>query len=347
MTLLENNLGGSGVYARALVAALERRDDIDLVLMSAPRHRGGIGTLNWLLRGARARLVEDRPAAVHYPGFLAPLNSPVASVITIHDLALGRMPEGHPLEWRLYYQHWLPRVARRATAVLTATETTKRELISTFGVSAERIAVTPYGIDAQFFAHAPRSPRDASRPVVVFAGPPIRRKNLDLVLRALASAAAGTAVRRAHLMITGSSAEDHPAYRQWIATHGLAERVSWLGAMPFEKLPGIYAGADALAYPSFIEGFGFPPLEAMAVGTPVVASNASCLPEVLGDGAMLIDPNDDDAFASALESVLTGPELREKLIQLGTARARTFTWERCAEMTVALYRRIAGDYVRV
>ncbi len=85
----------------------------------------------------------------------------------------------------------------------------------------------------------------------------------------------------------------------------------------------------------------------MAVGTPVVASNASCLPEVLGDGAMLIDPNDDDAFASALESVLTGPELREKLIQLGTARARTFTWERCAEMTVALYRRIAGDYVRV
>src|SRR5260370_3031959 len=111
MTLLENNLGGSGVYARALVAALERRDDIDLVLMSAPRHRGGIGTLNWLLRGARARLVEDRPAAVHYPGFLAPLNSPVASVITIHDLALGRMPEGHPLEWRLYYQNWLPPVA--------------------------------------------------------------------------------------------------------------------------------------------------------------------------------------------------------------------------------------------
>src|SRR5260370_32250345 len=177
MTLLENNLGGSGVYARDLVAALERRDDIDLVLMSAPRHRGGIGTLNWLLRGARARLVEDRPAAVHYPGFLAPLNSPVASVITIHDLALGRMPEGHPLEWRLYYQHWLPRVARRATAVLTATETTKRELISTFGVSAERIAVTPYGIDAQFFAHTAGSPPAASRPVVVLARPPHRPQN--------------------------------------------------------------------------------------------------------------------------------------------------------------------------
>src|SRR5258708_25163626 len=124
MTLLENNLGGSGVYARALVAALERRDDIDLVLMSAPRHRGGIGTLSWLLRGARARLVEDRPAAVHYPGFLAPLNSPVASVITIHDLSLCRMPEGHPLEWRRSPPNWLARGRPRANPALTARPTT-------------------------------------------------------------------------------------------------------------------------------------------------------------------------------------------------------------------------------
>src|SRR5260370_2399152 len=143
MTLLENNLGGSGVYARALVAALERRDDIDLVLMSAPRHRGGIGTLNWLLRGARARLVEDRPAAVHYPGFLAPLNSPVASVITIHDLALGRMPEGHPLEWRLYYPHLLPRVHLQAPPLLTPTPTTKPDPISTFRGSAPLNSHTP------------------------------------------------------------------------------------------------------------------------------------------------------------------------------------------------------------
>src|SRR5258708_11900042 len=147
MTLLENNPGGSGVYARARVAAIERRDDVDMLLMSAPGHRGGIGTLNWLLRGARARLLEDRPAAVHYPGFLAPIDSPVPSVITIHDLALGRMPEGHPLEWRLYYHPSPPPVARRASASLTATETTKRELISTPCVSTQRIAVTPPRLD--------------------------------------------------------------------------------------------------------------------------------------------------------------------------------------------------------
>lgn len=343
MTLLENNLGGSGVYARALVAALERREDVEVELMSASREGHGMGTLRWVLSGARARLLRDRPAVVHYPGFLASVRSPVPSVLTIHDLALGKMPEGHPMEWQLYYRHVLPRVARKATAVVTATETTKRDLISTFGIAPDRIEVTPYGIHEQFFAQVSHERHEGSSPVVAFAGPPIRRKNLDIVLRALASATPGTAVARAHLMITGSSAADHPEYQRWIVAHGLAERVTWLGAMPFSELPSVYARADAVAYPSFIEGFGFPPLEAMAVGTPVVASNASCLPEVLGDGALFIDPNDDAEFAAALESVLTDQELRRRLINLGKARAQSFTWERCAEMTVAVYHRIAAD----
>src|SRR5258708_5263504 len=144
MTLLENNLGGSGVYARALVAALERRDDVDLVLMSAPGHRGGIGTLSWLLRGARARLLEDRPAAVHYPGFLAPLNSPVASVITIHDLALGRMPEGHPLEWRPFYPPPAPPRPPRAHALPPPPPTPDTARPNTSCAPPGRHALNPY-----------------------------------------------------------------------------------------------------------------------------------------------------------------------------------------------------------
>ncbi len=342
MTLLENNLGGSGVYARALVAALEKRDDLQIGLMSASREGRGMGTLRWVLTGARARLLKDRPAVVHFPGFLASISSPVPSVLTIHDLALGKMPEGHPTEWQLYYRHVLPRMARKATVVVTATETTKRDLISTFGIAPQRIVVTPYGIDEQFFAQVSHERQDGPSPVVAFAGPPIRRKNLDVVLRALASAKPGTALARAHLQITGSRAADHSEYQSWIVAHGLAGRVAWLGAMPFSELPLAYARADALVYPSFIEGFGFPPLEAMAVGTPVVASNASCLPEVLGDGALFIDPSSDAEFAAALESVLTDQELRRRLISLGKARAQRFTWERCAEMTAAVYHRIAA-----
>jgi glycosyltransferase involved in cell wall biosynthesis len=122
----------------------------------------------------------------------------------------------------------------------------------------------------------------------------------------------------------------------------LAERVRWIGRLPYAEIPQVYQRADVLVYPSFLEGFGFPPLEAMTVGTPVVASNASCLPEVLGDGALLIDPHDDSAFASAVESVLADPDERRRIIKAGTARARAFTWARCAETTAAAYRRAAG-----
>ncbi len=123
---------------------------------------------------------------------------------------------------------------------------------------------------------------------------------------------------------------------------GLRSRVTWTGALPFKDLAELYHRADLLVYPSFIEGFGFPPLEAMAVGTPVVASNASCLPEVLGDGALLVDPHDDAGFAMAVESVLTDQDVRQSLVARGMARARHFTWSRCAELTVAAYRRAAG-----
>lgn len=342
LTLLENNLGGSGVYARALVGALQSRSDLDVALMSAPSRGGGFGTLGWLWRGARSRLLEDRPSVVHYPGFLAPIQSPVPSVLTIHDLSLGRMPKGHPFEWRMYYHHVLPRAARHATVVITPTEATKIDVVTAFDVAPERIVVTPYGINEQFFSATAPAQGDAAHPLIVFAGPAMPRKNLGIVLRTLASSRDGSALSRARLLITGSRGGDSADYQSWIAAHGLAGRVTWLGALPFAELPALYARADVLVYPSFLEGFGFPPLEAMASGTPVVASNASCLPEVLGDAAILVDPNDDSAFAAATESVLADQQLRARLIRRGRAHASTFTWERCAELTVNAYRSAAA-----
>jgi glycosyltransferase involved in cell wall biosynthesis len=345
MTLLEGRAGGSAVYARSLVDALAVRDDVDVEMISAGAG-GGLKTVRWMLSGARRKLRATSASVLHSPAFLTPLNPGVPVVMTIHDLSLDSMPSGHPLEWRLYYRLMVPRVARRASALITHTETTKREVMAAFGVPSERVVAVPSGVDPRFFVLPPRD-RSASpvEPLIVFPGPPIGRKNLDIVLRVLGAAPSGSVLARTRLEITGATRREFPAYERQVADRRLESRVSWLGRLPFEDLPNLYRRADLLVYPSFLEGFGFPPLEAMAAGTPVVAAAASCLPEVLGDGALLVDPHDDGQFAAALESVLTKPELRLKLAAAGVARARTFTWARSAEATVAVYKAalVAGE----
>ncbi len=158
------------------------------------------------------------------------------------------------------------------------------------------------------------------------------------MLNCLAAAPSGSATTTAELDISGARSEAFPAITSMIQSLGLGQRVHWLGLVERDQMPKLMAGAAALLYPSFYEGFGLPPLEAMAAGSPVIASNASCLPEVLGDAAILFEPTDNRGFAEAVEAVLTRDEVRQRLVAAGRARARAFTWERCADSTVEVYR---------
>jgi glycosyltransferase involved in cell wall biosynthesis len=340
MTLLQGRLGGSTVYAEELLRALGKRDDVRVQVISA--HQSGVSTAKWMLSSARSRALEVRAAVLHCPAFLAPFNPPIPLVLTIHDLSLGRMPSGHPFEWRMFYRLLLPRLVRKAAFIIVPTEATRKDVVSSFGIAPERVVSMPYGVDERFSGFtSPDKLASTLRPLMVFPGPPIGRKNLDVVLTALAKAAEGSELSKVQLEITGAVAADFPKYADRISQLGLSQRVTWLGRLPHEDIPAVYARADVLAYPSFLEGFGFPPLEAMAVGTPVVSSNASCLPEVLGDAALLVDPHDDAAFGAAVESVLTSTDLRNRLVTAGKARARLFTWKQCADMTAEVYRRAA------
>jgi glycosyltransferase involved in cell wall biosynthesis len=177
--------------------------------------------------------------------------------------------------------------------------------------------------------------------VLLFPGSPTKRKNLDLVLRAMAQAPEASALRRARLVISGANADRFPKHVRTIRDLGLETRIDWRGKVPGETMPDLIASADAVVYPSLHEGFGFPALEAMAAGTPVVASNAACLPEVLGDGALLIDPSDLKAFTDAVDAALTNKDVRRDLIEKGKARAALYTWRRCADLTVEVYRDVA------
>jgi glycosyltransferase involved in cell wall biosynthesis len=339
MTFPNRNNSGSGTYARSLVAALEARDDIRTVTVSAPPDANFAGTLSWLLRGAGARLTTNPTSLLHCPTFVTPWNLPVPFVTTVLDLSTRRFPQDFPLEWRVYERWLVPARARAAALVVAISEVTRRDVIAEYGVEPDRVVTIHPGVDKIFFAVEPAPPLSAP-PHLLFPGAPIARKNLELVLHCLAGAPAGTATAIAELDISGATEQAFPGLVELIRSLGLRERVHWLGQVPRESMPKLMAAATAVVYPSHYEGFGLPPLEAMASGSPVVASNASCLPEVLGDAAMLVDPSDGPGFSRALEAVLTDPELRERLVAAGRTRARQFTWERCAERTIEAYRRV-------
>lgn len=167
------------------------------------------------------------------------------------------------------------------------------------------------------------------------------RKNIPRLIEAFAQA------RRAHpalrLVVAGGPGADEPAVRAAVARHDLAAAVDFPGVLPETLLRASYRGALALAYPSLYEGFGLPLLEAMSVGTPVIAAQVSSLPEVAGDAALLVDPFDVDALAGALEQVAGDAELRADIAARGFRRVRRFSWERAAQETLAVYREALGE----
>lgn len=332
MTFPNRNAAGSSMYATELLRELQQRDDVAVYQVTATA--GGVpGTVSWLTSSARAAV--SRSELVHCPAFVAPWRMGKPFVLTVHDTSIFDFPEDHAFEWRTYIRMFLARRARAATRVITGTEHSRREIAEDLGVPADRIAVTPYGVAERFFRAHVASQRLI--PQLLFPGAPTRRKNLELVLQAMAKSPPESALGRAKLVITSATSDEFPAHRDRIKMLELEGRVDWRGKVPLEEMPDLMEASDLVVYPSLQEGFGFPALEAMAAGIPVIASNTSCLPEVLGDGAMLVDPTDVKAFIGATQAVLTGPELRQELIARGRARAAQYTWRRCADLTVEVY----------
>jgi glycosyltransferase involved in cell wall biosynthesis len=340
MTFPNRNPAGSGVYAKELLDELTRRDDVTITAVAAREGGGFARTMAWLAGGARAAVGGSR--LVHCPAFVAPWRLGAPLILTVHDTSTQRFAQDHPLEWRMYTRLFLPERARAAARVITGTEFTKSEIARDLGVREDRIAVTPYGVSERFARARRPQPTPGAPPLLLFPGAPTKRKNLEVVLATMAEAPERTALRRARLAISGASADQFPEHRARIESTGLSGRVEWRGKVPAEAMPDLVASADLLVYPSLYEGFGFPALEAMLAGTPVVASNAGCLPEVLGDAALLVDPNDVKAFLSAAETVLTNENVRRDLIGKGRTRVARYSWKRCADLTVDVYRQALG-----
>ena len=254
------------------------------------------------------------------PANMAPLAGR-GNVVVIHDLAPFREPDWFGRAYGAWHRALIPRIARRARLVIAPSDFVRGELVELFGLDPERVRAIAPGVDAALAE--PPAPEPVlrrlglERPYVLALGTDSPRKNLGLLDRiapALADAGLGVA-------IAGSGRSYLPA-----SAPGSARR---LGYVPDADLPALYAGAAAFAMPSLYEGFGLPCVEAMAAGTPVVAADRAALPEACGGAALLVDPDDPDAFAVALIRA-AGPE-RERLAEAGRARAAGLSWARSAE----------------
>jgi glycosyltransferase involved in cell wall biosynthesis len=275
-----------------------------------------------------------RARAIYCPANAAPLVSR-RSVVVIHDLAALRHPEWYSAQFATYHRYVLPRLARRARRLITPSEFSRRELADGLGLDPGRVAVVANGVDECFSSSADPEPvRRAyglEKPYVLLVGTRIARKNLG----ALAEARRRLGGLGVDLVSAGSG-------RHWTRSDA-APPARALGYVPERDLPGLYAGAAALAMPSLYEGFGLPVLEAMASGVPVVAADRAALPETCGGAALLVDPDDGEALAEALDRAVTDEELRGTLVKAGLERASQFSWDRAAVGTDAVIAEVLAE----
>jgi glycosyltransferase involved in cell wall biosynthesis len=251
------------------------------------------------------------------------------AVVTIQDLSFERHPELMGARDRFFFRTFVRPSVRRAARVLTGSEWTKRDLVERYGVPAEKVVITPYGVDPLF---GPEGPTADGAPYALFVGGLEPRKNPVAALEAIALVDTGL-----RLVVAGPDKGGRAELGRAVTRLGLGRRVELRGHVPLEELAALYRGASCLVFPSRYEGFGLPVLEAMASGTPVVATTASSVPEVAGDAAILVDPGDPVALAGGIERAIAD---RERLRAAGLQRSRSYTWSETARRTLEVYRQL-------
>lgn len=282
---------------------------------------------------------------IHSTDFIPPLYSPVPAVITVHDLAFFHWPNFLTKDSAAYYGQ-IDRAVRHAQHIIVPSENTKQDLIGILGTPDKKISVIYEAANPSF---APLAVEPARRAMmakfkiphnyILFVSTIEPRKNVDGLLRAYRYLCDKYNVGEVGLVLAGSPGWLYEETIELVKTLNLEKQTFFLGRVTDEDLHQLYVGARCHVHPAHYEGFGLPPLEAMACGTPTIVSNTSSLPEVVGDAALLVNPEDQEELAVAMHRLLTDDTLHAELREKGLKRAQCFSWETAARSTLDVYRK--------
>ncbi len=297
----------------------------------------------WWVAGLPLYIRRNSLALFHGTNYDIPLWSQCPTVLSIHDLSLLLYPQTHLKHLVRRARYRLPLMARRATRIITATEHVKEEVVEHLRVDPAKIAVTPYAPRRDFRA-MPLSETEPTRRrlgvedvFILFVGTIEPRKNLITLLRAFGETQMNTDWRP-QLVIAGQEGWLMGEMSSYIEREGLKERIRFTGYITDEDLRALYSSCAVCVYPSLYEGFGFPPLEAMACGAPVIAADVPSLHETVGNAALLVPPTDVQQLAQALVAMLGDEQKRAHFSRAGLEWAAQFTWQRSAQLTLEVYR---------
>lgn len=363
---------GIGTYIRNVVRALGRLDhNNQYILIGVPERLREIGDLpeNFMLepfpylessgRGFLAfpRVVRKHACdLVHVPHlFWRPRYVPCPYVVTVHDLVTYMNPRKNGSMFRRVVHPYMTRhVLRSARRILAVSNFTKNDIIRLFHIPSDRIEVVYNAIDDRFRqGHATDADRQfiaeryqVNYPFLLYAGNIKRHKNIGRIIEAFSALKAELQkdgkFPDLKLIIIGDELSQHPDLRRTVIRSGMQHDVRFLGFVPIDVLRIFYDTAKIFVFPSLYEGFGLPPLEAMAHGTPVVTSNTSSLPEVVSNAAVMVNPENIFEIRRALHRVLLDQELRDRLKQRGYEQANRYSWETSVERIIRIYEEVGG-----
>jgi len=354
---IQSTLGpttGLGVYTNLLVQGLKTVSPHHSFELISYQHKdlNTLERLRWENFGRHSFIQGDDLDLLHVPAFAPGFRKAKRQVVTVHDLIAKIYPENLSPVSRLYWSTWLPKQAIKSDHIIVISENTKRDLVRFYQVPETKISVISLCVSGRYTSPITENDRKRVReryglkgPYFLSVGTLEPRKNLPRLISAYGTFRKKGKGEVPSLVLTGLLAWGSSEVKSRIEQEGLSlgNDVVLTGYVPVEDLPPLYGEAEAFIFPSLYEGFGLPVLEAMTVGTPVIASNASSIPEVVGKGGLLVDPLSEGEMVEAMGIFLHDRGQRETLRKEASLQARKFTQEKMARETLAVYEKVLGD----